>query len=178
MKDMIDMHLRSVHGSPMYAVENGFYWLKKAFGIYCVFNGNMPEDFGRDESKEKFLQVLKEHMMMSDSEIQTMIDKLGIESSAPAIRDSLIVIHVTEKEIGQIKDAISSFNNGSGSIKLKNEIKQLARKANEMNEKISSVSAKTSLAIQRIKNDFAECVEDRKEVWLNNAIKVIEKYQL
>ncbi len=61
LKPLVDLHLSNAdNGEPMYALENGFYWMEGALDL------PQPSHYGkRDKTPEQCLNILAEHLRIS-----------------------------------------------------------------------------------------------------------------
>jgi len=69
LKPIIDLHLSSLEGVPIHAVENGFYY-------YEIMNGIAKYHKKQDGDKEKYFKILCEHLRVSANELIELLDFL------------------------------------------------------------------------------------------------------
>lgn len=90
LKPFVDLHLSTLEGVPMHAVENGFYWLRKAAGL--------PQEYAPDQDAETCFSYLCGHLRVDLTEANKIIGevvnkyidgKAKIEISEPVTRKCL-----------------------------------------------------------------------------------------
>ena len=77
------MHLSSRDGTPMYAVENGFYYVQIANG---VAKWHEP----REGDKENYTKILAEHLRVSIEEAQTIVQTIKTQNEFSAVVDTML----------------------------------------------------------------------------------------
>lgn len=76
------LHLSARDGSPMYAVENGFYYVQIANG---VAKWHEP----KEGDKEKYTKILAEHLRVSIEEAQTIVQTIKTYDEFIAVVDTM-----------------------------------------------------------------------------------------
>ena len=69
LKNLIELHLSSLDGIPMYAVENGYYF-------YQIINGTALHHKKEETDKVKYTKVLSDHLRISLNETNLLIIEL------------------------------------------------------------------------------------------------------
>ena len=65
LAQFVDLHLATLDGKPMHAIENGFYWLAKAAGI--------PKKYEPEQTPEECFSILQKHLRIDDCTARTLL---------------------------------------------------------------------------------------------------------
>lgn len=101
-KPLVDLHLSDNDGVPMYAIENGFYY-------YEISRGVAKHHEFKEGDKEKYEDVLKEHLRITEPEL---IDLLNILDNSDNAKNDFIQFVGTRISIWKLEAirAIEDFN--------------------------------------------------------------------
>lgn len=112
MKDLIDFHLRDIDGEPMYAVENGYYFLqnKQVDTLSKYFGISKEESQGlvdKQPTKEEFSKIVDEYRPKWKDQADALIQKYQLEAREIKVdneRKTPSPLRVKKKEQVSAKD--------------------------------------------------------------------------
>ena len=113
LKLFVDLHLSTLDGAPMHAVENGFYWLCKAAGI--------PQKYAPEQDKKICFEYLCNHLRIDSMEASKIIGKVVfayLDGKAKIATSHLVSDRCKEEQEKQgLFDAKNAFKNIVDSMK-------------------------------------------------------------